>query len=431
MKKSAELKQKLDGLVRQQAAIVDLAEKEQNRSFTADETTRFDDLQCQIDETRGELQRAVQFEENQRFNGGASVDPKPEEREFTKLMSRYSIHEVMREVNGGEKATGATAELSDEFTRRARAAGLAIQGRAIPIGEIRADGQTSTEDSGDYGGNLVKTETQEVIEFLRPKLALESLGAKHVTGVTGNLKFPVNNGGITSTWEGEVDEVAASKNAYGSVDINPIRVATKVLVSIQNLMQTGGSVERLTLDDINRVLGITIETAAINGSGSGQPLGVLNWSGVNSVAIGANGGAPTWAKIVEMETLINNGNASADTLAYLFNSKTRGKLKTTEKNSGQPIYLMGEDGMVNGYKSALSNLLPSNLTKGTSSGVCSAALFGDFSQLNIFTWAFADLVVDKASQAEYGYVKYVINSFNNVLVRQPKAFTHCKDITTT
>ena len=78
----------------------------------------------------------------------------------------------------------------------------------------------------------------------------------------------------------------------------------------------------------------------------------------------------------------------------------------------------------------MSNQLPSNLTKGTGTAL-SAAIFGDFSQLNIFSWAFADLVVDRQSEAEAGYVKYVLNGFHNVLVRQPKAFTVCKDIVTT
>lgn len=430
MKKSDVLKQELDGLVRQQAGIVETAEKEQNRSLTAEENTTFDDLQRQIEAKKVDLQRAIALEENQRmFGGNGSNSVKPEEREFEKMLRGYSIHEVMRDLNGGTEVSGATREVSDEFARRAKEAGLAIAGRAIPVGPVRADGQTSTQDSGGYGGNLVQTDVQAPIEFLRPKLAIEQLGAKYYTGVTGNLKFPKNDGGITATWEGEVDTVGTSKNAIGAVDLPPIRLATKMLISIQNLMQTGGLIERMTLEDANRLLAITIEAAAIAGPGSTQPTGILNWSGVNSVAIGTNGGDPTLAKIIEMETAINTANADSNSLAYLFNAKTRGKLKSTPKVSGQPVFLMSENGDTNGYRSMMSNLLPSNLTKGTGSNL-SAAIFGDFSQLNVFTWAFADLVVDRQSEAESGYVKYVINTFNNVLVRQPKAFVHCKDIVT-
>jgi HK97 family phage major capsid protein len=37
-----------------------------------------------------------------------------------------------------------------------------------------------------------------------------------------------------------------------------------------------------------------MDAAAINGTGTGQPLGILNAAGVNVVATGANGDAPTW-----------------------------------------------------------------------------------------------------------------------------------------
>lgn len=431
MKKSAEIRQELAALVDSQKPIWEGAKAENRTALNQEETKNFQEIQAKIDAKEQELRVAEATEKNQRlFGGDGSSSVKPEEREFGKLVRSYSVHAVMRELGGGDQATGATAEVQKEFNRRAAAIGLPISGRAIPVGEFRADGQTVTQDSGGYGGNLVPTDVMDPIEFLRPKLSIEKLGAKYYTGVQGNLRFPKNDGGITATWEGEVATVSASKNAIGNVDLTPIRLATKILVSTQNLMQTGGLIERMTLEDANRLMAITLEGAALTGSGSGQPTGVLNWSGVNSVAIGTDGGAPTWAKIIEMETGINVANADSATLAYLFNAKTRGKLKNTVKVSGYPTYLMDDSGNVNGYQSGMSNQLPSNLTKGTGTAL-SAAIFGDFSQLNIFSWAFADLVVDRQSEAEAGYVKYVLNGFHNVLVRQPKAFAVCKDIVTT
>ena len=176
MKKSAELKQVIDGLVRQQAGIVEAAEKEQNRSLTAEENTKFDDLQRQIEEKNAELKRVIQMEENARLFGGAgSSSQKPAEREMDKIVKDYSIHKVMRSLSSGKGLDGVESELNEEYVKEARAAGIPIGGYAIPIGvQKRADGQTVTQDSGGYGGNMVQTNVGPTIEFLRPKLVLES-----------------------------------------------------------------------------------------------------------------------------------------------------------------------------------------------------------------------------------------------------------------
>ena len=41
-----------------------------------------------------------------------------------------------------------------------------------------------------------------------------------------------------------------------------------------------------------------IDTVGINGGRSNEPTGILQTSGIGSVAIGTNGGAPTWASVV-------------------------------------------------------------------------------------------------------------------------------------
>jgi hypothetical protein len=46
--------------------------------------------------------------------------------------------------------------------------------------------------------------------------------------------------------------------------------------------------------------------------------------------------------------------------------------------------------------------IPSNLTKGTAAGTCSAVLFGDFSKLVIGQWGFMDLSVDDKSRKKKG-----------------------------
>jgi len=353
-----------------------------------------------------------------------------ETREHNKLKERYDLHKAIRSQMPNGVLDGVEKEIHEETVKRAKEAGIAISGLAVPTDfkEKRADGATVTADAGAYGGNLVGTEMQSPIEFLRPKPILESLGARFMTGLVGNLKFPTNDGGIVGAWEGEVDMAGNSKNAYGSKEMKPNRYAVAALLSLQNLMQSSVDLQMFTVNDIRAVIANAIDAAGINGSGANNiPEGILNATGTNAVVGGVDGAAPSWAHIVSMETGIYTSNAEAQNMAYLINPGTKGFLKTTKHAAGDLNYLMSGANEINGYKTGVSNLVPNNLTKGTLVGAANAAIFGDFKQLLIGQWAFLDLSVDNVSRKKEGYVEIVINTFLDVLVRQPKAFSIIKD----
>jgi HK97 family phage major capsid protein len=213
------------------------------------------------------------------------------------------------------------------------------------------------------------------------------------------------------------------------LDSIPKRLSVTVPISLQNLLQSSIDLERYTINEINLAIENAIDAAAINGTGTGQPLGILNNTNVNTVATGTNGSDPTWDMIIDAETNVFVANASAAKMNYIMNPKTRGKLKKTKHAAGDLNYIMGTDGNVNGYASATSNHVPSNLTKGTGTNL-SALVFGDFSQLNIHQWGFMDLSVDEYSRKKEGLVEVTVNIFLDVMVKQPKAFSVTKGLIT-
>lgn len=437
MKKSAEIRQSLQEKIDAQKDIVEAAKDENGveRALTNDESVKFRAVQADIDALRTSLKDAEDYEANQRAAAAASgvrfeKPEAPEKKELRSLMKKYSLYRAVRSQLPNGRLDGVELEVHQETIKRAEKSGVAFQGVAIPSfssSEVRADGQTVTQDSGGYGANLVPVDQQGVIEFLRPKPILQSLGSRFLTGLTGNLKFPVNNGGVTASWEGEITEVANTKNAYGSKTMEPHRLAAATLISLQNLYQSSPDLERMTIEDINAEVANKLDSAAINGPGSGNvPLGILNVGGINSVAAGTNGGAPTWAHIVALETAINIANANGAKMAYLINPGTKGKLKTTAHEANASNYLMGLDNTINGYAVGVSNLVPNNLTKGSGTDL-NAGIFGDFSQLLMGQWGFYDLTVDNISKKKEGNIELVVNAFYDCIVRQDKAFSAIKD----
>jgi HK97 family phage major capsid protein len=123
----------------------------------------------------------------------------------------------------------------------------------VPLFETRADGQTVTQDAGAFGGNTVATELRGPIDYLRPMPVLKTW-CSVLTGLSGNVEFLKNNGGVVATWEGEVDPVTNTKTAWGKIAMAPRRLAVSVLVSLQNLAQSSFDMEVYTMNEIRKAI---------------------------------------------------------------------------------------------------------------------------------------------------------------------------------
>lgn len=435
MKKLAELLQERAAKVKAQKGLLD-KRKAEKRDFSEEEKKEFRTFTTDIEALDALIEERKEEDAAELRAANLAATPvnvnvvDGEEKERKSIMKRYSFHKAIRSQMPNHSLDGAELEVHQETMKRAKEAGVSITGVAIPAAsntEKRADGHTVTQDSGANGANLVAEELGSPIELLRPKPILESLGARFISGLQGDIAFPTNDGGISATWEGEVATVSPTKNAIGKKTMKPNRLAVHTLISLQNLFQSSTDLERFTVEDINAVVGNEFDAKSINGSGSSnQPLGILNTAGVNVISTGTNGGAPTWKGIVDMESEVFIANANAARMAYLMNPGTKGFLKTTKHSAGDLNYLMGMDNTVNGYSAGISNLIPNDLTKGTGTAL-NAAVFGDFSQLIMGQWGFYDLTVDNVSRKVDGYVALIVNTFLDCLVRQDKAFSVVKD----
>ena len=79
-----------------------------------------------------------------------------------------------------------------------------------------------------------------------------------------------------------------------------------------------------------------IDTAAINGSGSSnQPTGILNTSGIGSVAGGTNGLAPTLDHLMDLKKEVAVDNADVASCGFLTNAKVEGVLGKLKDSQSQ------------------------------------------------------------------------------------------------
>ena len=298
----------------------------------------------------------------------------------------------------------------------------------IPSFALRSYDDTNATESG-YGNAFKEEKFFSYEGKLRGEMLAARLGVNFIDNLTGNLN--IVTGGADAAWVAEDVAATKAKPAYAKMTLSPKRLQVLQGVTYDLIHQNSASVDALIMADMVKAHAAALDAAIFAGSGSsGQPTGVLGRAG-NTVAIGTDGGPITYAKLVEMEQMVGEDNGLLDeTLAYVSNAKVMGKLKTIPQVQGYPWYLLNE-GKVNGYPFFMSNALPSNLTKGDTSGACSAAIFGPFSQVICGTWGGGlQFIIDPYTAKASGVLEVTAIAYHDVAVRHADAFAKIVDITT-
>jgi len=348
--------------------------------------------------------------------------------EISKVSKRYSILRAMRAKMEGRALEGLELEMHQEAVLEATASGNNVRGIGVPSALISVESRDLTVGTAATAGNLVETEYGEFIPALRPKLKVMEMGASVMTGLVGNIELKKQTGVATAEWAGEQTTAVETEPSLDKFTLSPKRLAAYTDLSTQLLMQSSISTENWIRQELSMAIARKLDSTALNGSGTGnQPLGLLNFADINTVAIGANGGAPTREKLLEMAKEIAVEDADIGDMAFLLTPGVRYKLQTTKVDAGSGLFVWNN--MANdllGYRAEVSNNVPSDLTKGTGTDL-NAIIFGVWNQLIIGQWAGADIIVNPYTKAKEATVEIVVNSFWDINSRHDQAFSVIKD----
>lgn len=350
-------------------------------------------------------------------------------KEVQKFSVVRAIHALANPTDmAARKAAGFEFEASDAVAQKM---GKAARGFFMPTDVQKRDLLVGTATAG---GNLVATEllSASFIDLFRNAMVINSMGARTLTDLVGQIAIPKQTGAATAFWVAENGAITESQQTVGQVTMTPKTVGAFTDISRRLTLQSSISVEQMVNADLAAVLGLAVQQAAINGPGTGnQPSGLLTLI-TPSVIGGANGLAPTWQNMIDLETAVAVGNAAIGTLGYLTNVKVRGKLKSTQKfatTNGVPVYEAGNT-PINGYGVGITNAVPSNLVKGTSGATASAIIFGNFADLMIGMWGSLDVMVDPYTGSTAGTVRVVMLQDVDVAVRNVESFATMVDALT-
>ena len=405
----------------------DLAQKVKDMRSLSVDKERVEELRALQDEVEAitaELNQINLDEAAERALAGSRLD------EDVKVKARqFSFAKFFRELTDGP-LTGVEAEMAALAKEEGLRSGISLKGIGIPSCVLSEQsrafgGMSATGGVGGADGGATIATTLQYQEALRKRLVLHSAGAQYISGLQGDISI-VDGTSISAAWAGENNKTGNSKKVFTERTLTPKRLSINVPISKQLINQSSFDVERMILDDILNAHAQALEEAAINGTGVGQPTGILNTEKIGSVVIGENGGDATFKSMVALETEVSSRDADLGSLCYITNSKVRGSLKSTLRDSSVSGYIWDRN-EVNGYKAYASNIVPSNITKGLSTGL-SAALFGNFSDLLICQWGGLDIIVDPFTLKAEGAIEVCMNAYHDVFVRRAESFAVIKDI---
>ena len=359
---------------------------------------------------------------------------------------RYSVVNLLRSqlsaAEGRKPEDSFELEVSNHIQKQLGRSGCFVPALDLAWGAKRDVLQTGIVGSG---GAMVATDLMggDFIEALRNRTILGRAGARFLSDLQGNVDFPKQNGTSNTYWVSEGATIPESSLSTDLVALRPHDVAAIVPATRRLLAQSSIDIEALVRADIVAGIAEAVDRAAISGSGAeNEPLGILNYPGVGAVEIGLNGGAPNWGHLVALETAVAEANADSETSVYVMNARTRGKLKTTAKVTGQDVFLWtdtpigtpennGVVGTVNGYRAICSNLVPSDLSKGNGTNL-SAIVFGDFSQLLLAEWGVLEILPNPYGAGyQQGITTFRAMMTCDIALRHPQAFAVITDAVTT
>lgn len=410
-------------------ALIDLA-KNEGRDLTDEEAAIFDQLHEEISnlDTRiGRQQKIEAFKGARTAPAGNGQDELSEQDK--KDLRKFNLGKALAKLAEGRQLEGVELEVAKMGEESARSAGIVpIQGSLVVPSSVLKRGQTvtgQTAAAGDQGGVTVPEDLNPLIDALWSKTWLGPAGARFLTGLQGNQRFPIQTTKPTITQLTEIQEDSLTEILFSDFQMTPKRRGATIPFSRQMMIQSSLDIQSLVIENISLALSQYLNTEAL-----GVVLAAITTGNNNIVELGTNGDVPSYETLVKIRTKVDTKDALIKAPVWVTNPLVQGQLQLTQKftgTNGQPVW--GDTNELLGYQAVVTNLVPSNLVKGSATN-CSALVFGNFDDLYVGIWDGFEFVVDPYTQKRKGQIEVTANTFYDVKVARADSFAGAKDVLT-
>ena len=338
----------------------------------------------------------------------------------------YSLFNVINaQVSGDWSKAGYEKELSQEIEKRL---GATPRGAYVPSDIFKRD---LTQGTASAGGHV----TPDVhrgdlfIDALYGDARIIESGATVFRGLKGDIKIPKLTTKGTVGFVAENSAVSETNQAFAQVTMTQRDLGGFVDISRILINNADPSIEQIVRNDMTKQIALKIDNVAYSGGASNEPNGILQASDVATVAIGTNGGAPTYNTTIDMIKEVALENALSGRLAYHFTPEVIYQLRKTPKvSSTDSVMVLDNVNNLNGYPLFQSSELPKDLSKGSASSTLHAGIFGNMADLLIGFYSGLDVLVDNITGATAGTIRLHFFTGVDIAVRHGQSFAKVIDI---
>lgn len=401
---------KTSDLIEQRVAIV----ARMNDAHKADDNAAFETAETELRSHDAKLDRARKIDAADRsergnpINGDAKLD--------NEIRSKFSVTRAIAAASGLGVDAGFEREIQVELAKRA---GRQAEGLFIPAEVFETRVLTTAT-----GSELVSTDHRpdQYISALVASSVVRGLGARVLSGLTGNVSIPRETDSPAIGWVAENTALANDDANFDAVTLSPKHAGALSEWSRNMLMQSSPDVENLLRQMLARNLALAIDRAAILGGGANEPDGVLATAGIATQAYGTDLFTTT-AEMIAKADIANVGTARR---GFLTTNLIK-KIASLELDANKlPV---GIAPIFHNEPTTFSNQVPTTLGSGDEHGL----IYGDWSELLIGIWSEIDILVNPFESTAYAKGNVSIRAMATVdcAVRHPLAFVSATGVETT
>ena len=324
MKKILEMKAKREDARLKAMAVLNKAEAE-DRFLSEDEQKDIDKYEEEIrawDESIGRAEKLLAIEPEDRSTEKPEVKPTPS-KDNEKRFASFG-----EQLMAAYRAATPGGKVDERLTTRA-ASGL---NESTP-----SDGGFLVQQ--DFVTELLKRTYETGILASKVKkipISTDANGMK-INAIDEDSRANGSRwGGVQTYWEGEADEITASKPKFRQMELS-LKKLTGLCYATDELLQDAAALEAVIRQAFAEEFGFKIDDAILSGSGEGEPLGILNSGAIVTVAKEAS-----QTDIITVENLIKMWNRlwsrSRANAVWYINQELEPYLYTL-KIGDKPVYI--------------------------------------------------------------------------------------------
>lgn len=282
-------------------------------------------LKKEIEEAEAQLAELGE-EDNGGETGQAGNEPTGERS----AVPADAVHRNAQVVGSFAMSTHARAAAVSETNLAYRSAFMeyVLRNTAIPA-ELRADANTLT---GDVGAVIPTELVNQIIEKMDTVGMILPLVNK--TSYAAGITIPTSTVKPVATWVAEGAGSDRQKKTTGSVTFTYHKLRCEISMSMEVGTMALSAFEAKFVENVAKAMVYAIENAIINGTGSGQPSGILKATVADGQSL-TTAGALTFAKLAEAEGALPQEYENG--AKWCMSKKTFAKVQGLVDDQGQPV----------------------------------------------------------------------------------------------